>query len=206
MAEEIWNARRSSFLPEADPGCEDEEVDITFTIHLGMTTAVAEFRAEQIPYRDGYERPGEDGVYVDKEYFKTLGLPESLQPEFDIDAAVKKVKDQFPVCHLDECSFGYLIFEGFRLSDIDRKSRYEAPPIRIRASANTACSHRSQRLNSITSQRLGERSSSMYPRTNHRRRSNRVQISRRLTLLPLSTVCQREARTVFAVRIMYAWG
>ncbi|KAL8791933.1 MAG: hypothetical protein Q9195_005509 [Heterodermia aff. obscurata] len=96
MMEEMWKARRSSFLPKADSGHEDEEVDIGFAVHLGMTTAVPEFRAETIAYRDGYERPGEDGVYVDEEYFKDLGLPESLEPVFDIDAAVKKVKDQFP--------------------------------------------------------------------------------------------------------------
>ena len=46
VVEEIWSARRSSFLPKADPENDDEEVDIDFAIHLGMTTAVPEFRAE----------------------------------------------------------------------------------------------------------------------------------------------------------------
>ena len=72
-----------------------------------MTTAVPEFRAEKIAYRDGHERPGEDGVYVDKGHFEKLGLPRSLKPAFDIDAAVKKVKDQFPVCRLNECPLCY---------------------------------------------------------------------------------------------------
>ena len=98
MVGEIWNARRSSFLPKVDPDNEDEEVDIDFAVHLGMTTAVPEFRAEKIAYRDGYERPGEDGVYVGEDYFKKLGLPESLKPAFDIDSAVEKVKTQFAVC------------------------------------------------------------------------------------------------------------
>ena len=105
MIREIWNARRSSFLPKAGSGDEDKKVDIDFAIHLGMTTAVPEFRAEKIAYRDGYERPGEDGVYVDKEHYKKLSLPESLEPAFDTDAAVKKVKTQFPVYYLDEGHF-----------------------------------------------------------------------------------------------------
>lgn len=97
MVEEVWDARRSSFLPQPDQGGENEHIDITFALHLGMTTPVPEFRAENIAHRDGYERPGEDGVYVDKERFKVLGLPESLKPVFDIDIAVEKVKQMFPV-------------------------------------------------------------------------------------------------------------
>ena len=72
-----------------------------------MTTAVPDFSAEKIAYRDGYESPGEDGVYVEKEHFTKLGLPESLKPAFDTDAAVTKVKEQFPVGRLDECRYRY---------------------------------------------------------------------------------------------------
>ncbi|CAF9939983.1 MAG: hypothetical protein HETSPECPRED_002123 [Heterodermia speciosa] len=94
-------------------GDEEEEIDIGFALHLGITTAVLEFRAETIAYRDGYERLGENGVYVDKEHFKKLGFSESF---------------------------------------------------------HTASSHRSQRLNLSKSQRVAERFSSMYLRTNHRMR------------------------------------
>lgn len=97
MIEEVWTARRSSFLPEPSHDQEDEVVDFSFGLHLGMTTAVPEFRAERIAYRDGYERPGEDGVYIDKEYFQKLGLPESLEPAFDSDTTVARVKAVFPV-------------------------------------------------------------------------------------------------------------
>lgn len=97
MVEELWTARRSSFLPEPSPGHEDEVVDFAFGLHLGMTTAVPEFRAEKISYRDGYKRPGEDGVYVDEEHFQKLGLPESLEPAFDSDTAVAQIKAEFPV-------------------------------------------------------------------------------------------------------------
>ena len=81
----------------------NEKVDIGFCVHLGMTTAVPEFRAEKVAYRDGYERPGEDGVYVDEEQFEKLGLPETFEPAFDIDAAVERVRPQFPVCHSSLC-------------------------------------------------------------------------------------------------------
>ncbi|KAK9444585.1 hypothetical protein VB005_01648 [Metarhizium brunneum] len=96
MIEEVWTARRSFFLPESSHDQEDEVVDFAFGLHLGMTTAVPEFQAERIAYRDGYERPGEDGVYIDKEYFQKLGLPESLDPAFDSDTAVARVKAAFP--------------------------------------------------------------------------------------------------------------
>lgn len=98
MVEEVRDARRSSFLPQPpDQDGENEHVDITFVWHLGMMTPVPEFRAKKIAYIDGYERPGEDGVEVDKEHFKLLGLPESLKPAFGIDTVVAKVKHLFPV-------------------------------------------------------------------------------------------------------------
>ncbi|XXG99309.1 hypothetical protein Hte_005646 [Hypoxylon texense] len=96
MVEELWTAGRSSFLPSPSPGHEDEVVDFAFGLHPGMTTAVPEFRVEKISYRDGYKRPGEDGVYVNREHFQKLGLPESLELAFDTDAAVARVKAEFP--------------------------------------------------------------------------------------------------------------
>ena len=80
MVAEIWDSKRSTFLlPKADKDQENEEIDIAFSLHLGMTTKVPEFRAEKVAYRDGYWRAGEDGVEVDKEYFKKLGLPRVSQ-------------------------------------------------------------------------------------------------------------------------------
>lgn len=125
MIEEVWTARRSSFLPEPNPGHEDEVIDFAFGLHLGMTTAIPEFRAEKVAYRDGYERPGEDGVYVDNEYFQKLGLPESLAPAFDSDTAVEQVKAVVPVglsyspCHFAEIWLTLLFilgstYSGFR--------------------------------------------------------------------------------------------
>ncbi|KAL8953435.1 MAG: hypothetical protein Q9222_000709 [Ikaeria aurantiellina] len=100
MVEEIWNAKHSSFLPKAGPeDNEDDEVDITFVLYIRITTAVPEFRAKKVTYRDGYERAGEDRVYADKERFQKLRLPGSLEPGFDLDRAVASVKEQFPVCH-----------------------------------------------------------------------------------------------------------
>lgn len=97
MVGEIWDAQRSSFLPAPSTGHEEDHVDIAFSLHLGMTTPVPEFRVETSAPRDGYTRPGEDGVYVDKEYFKKLGLPEVLESGFDNDKAVAELKKQFPV-------------------------------------------------------------------------------------------------------------
>ena len=97
MVREIWDSKRSSFLPQADQSQAEEVIDIAFSLHLGMTTKVPEFRAEKIAYRDGYWRLGEDGIEVDKEHFKKLGLPESLEPGFDLDAAVARVKELYPV-------------------------------------------------------------------------------------------------------------
>jgi hypothetical protein len=97
VVEEAWQARRSSFSPEPEPGHENDLVDFAFALHLGMTTAIPEFRAETIAYRDGYKRPGEDGIFVDEEHFKKLGLPESFEPGFDSDKAVTHIKSLFPV-------------------------------------------------------------------------------------------------------------
>lgn len=95
MVEQVWEARRSSFLPAPSAGQENDVVDFAFGVHMGMTTAVPEFRAEKIAYRDGYKRPGEDGVYVDEDHFRNLDLPASLHPTFDNDAAVASVKAKF---------------------------------------------------------------------------------------------------------------
>lgn len=92
MVEENWNAQRSSIMPKASQDDEDEKIDIACALHLGMTTAVPEFRAEKIAYRDGYKRPGKDGVHVDKDYFNRLGLLESLEPAFETDTAVPYAK------------------------------------------------------------------------------------------------------------------
>ena len=99
VVSEVWRAHRSSFLSKTDDddGGKQNIVDITLVLHLSMTTAMPEFRVKKIAYRDGYTGPGEGSVYVDEDYFKNLGFPESLTPAFDCDIAVARLKKQFPV-------------------------------------------------------------------------------------------------------------
>lgn len=84
MVGEVWNAKRSSFRHKASQDCEDEQVDNAVALHLWMTTTIPEFRVKKIAYRNGYERPGEDDIHVNKEPFKRISLPEPLKPAFEV--------------------------------------------------------------------------------------------------------------------------
>ena len=77
---EILDAHPSCLKPTLKT--ETREVDIPFR---NSPRDGDEIRAEKIVCRDGHERPGDDGVDVDKEHFKELGLL-----AFDIDAAVEE--------------------------------------------------------------------------------------------------------------------
>ncbi|KAJ5505789.1 hypothetical protein N7453_004746 [Penicillium expansum] len=76
----------------------NDHVDIDLILHLGMVAFdyPQTFTFETIAHRDGYELPGDDGKPVDSEELKQLGLPETLATTFDVEAAWRKVKAQFP--------------------------------------------------------------------------------------------------------------
>ncbi|KAK7910620.1 pyroglutamyl-peptidase [Apiospora marii] len=100
VSREIWGGSRSLFLPEPQPGEEDEfHVEIDFILHLGMISLggdPTQFRFETVARRDGYELPGDDGKLVDSNQLKALGLPETLVTSFDVEGAWRKVEQGHP--------------------------------------------------------------------------------------------------------------
>jgi hypothetical protein len=107
VSKEIWSGggQRSLFLPELGVGEEDDNtLDIDFILHLGMEVRDEFFGFETRARREGYKKPGDDGVYVDSAELEKEGLPAELYPKFDVEAAYEHVKSLFPV------SGGFLIY------------------------------------------------------------------------------------------------
>lgn len=98
VSREIWSGRRSFFLPSAKQEEQDSKLDIDFIVHLGMEVRDGFFGFETRARRDGYDQPGDDGVYVDSKGLAEEGLPKELFPRFDVKAAFKTVKENYPVC------------------------------------------------------------------------------------------------------------
>ncbi|PGH12101.1 hypothetical protein AJ79_04500 [Helicocarpus griseus UAMH5409] len=99
VSREIWGGKRSCFLPEHQPGDDEGYVKVDLILHLGMIALgwnPDQFRFETTGRRDGYELAGDNGKHVDSDQLKELGLPESLTTAFDIEAAWRKVRDEFP--------------------------------------------------------------------------------------------------------------
>ncbi|KGO37975.1 hypothetical protein PEX1_074730 [Penicillium expansum] len=102
VSREIWGGSSSLFRkPVHTDGSSsqgNDHVDIDLILHLGMVAFdyPQTFTFETIAHRDGYELPGDDGKPVDSEELKQLGLPETLATAFDVEAAWRKVKAQFP--------------------------------------------------------------------------------------------------------------
>ncbi|KAL2068166.1 hypothetical protein VTL71DRAFT_16264 [Oculimacula yallundae] len=97
---EIWGGRRALFLPEPAASEKEDIVDVSMVLHLGMVALGWNpnvFRFETIARREGYKLPGDDGKHIDSKELKDLGLPETLHTSFDIEAAWRKVKDQYPL-------------------------------------------------------------------------------------------------------------
>ena len=97
VSKEIWGGQRSLFLPKLEPGEEDGILDIDFILHLGMEIRDGFFGFETRARRDGYEKPGDDGVYVDSTGLANEGLPEELFIKLNVEAAYDHVKSSFPV-------------------------------------------------------------------------------------------------------------
>ena len=100
VSKEIWGGQRSLFLPKPRPGETEEKLDVSLILHLGMVAlgwGPDQFRFETVSRRDGYELPGDDGQYVNSKELKELGLPKTLATSFDVEAAWRKVREQFPV-------------------------------------------------------------------------------------------------------------
>lgn len=99
VSQDIWGGRRDFFLPVPQPSEKEEVLDIDVILHFGMVAFgwPESFRFETVARRDGYEKPGDDGQYVDSAALKRLGLPKTLNTCFDIEAAWRGVKAKFPV-------------------------------------------------------------------------------------------------------------
>ena len=85
------------FLPQLEAGMEDSEVDIDFILHLGMEVRDEAFGFETLARRDGYEKPGDDGEYVNSDELRSEGLPQVLHTKLDVKAAAREVERLFPV-------------------------------------------------------------------------------------------------------------
>ncbi|KAH7325822.1 hypothetical protein B0I35DRAFT_457211, partial [Stachybotrys elegans] len=99
VSNDIWSGKRSMFLPTPQPDEKEERVHVDFILHLGMIALgwdADQFRFETIAHRDGYKLPGDDGKYVDSDHLKSLGLPDTLTTSLDVEAAWRKVKEQYP--------------------------------------------------------------------------------------------------------------
>ncbi len=100
VSKDIWSGRRSAFLPPSQDSRDEELVRVDCILHLGMIALgwdPDQFRFETVARRDGYELAGDDGKYVDSNHLKSLGLPETLTTSLEVEAAWRKVKEQFPV-------------------------------------------------------------------------------------------------------------
>jgi hypothetical protein len=97
VSKEIWSGQRSLFLPPLVAGEKDNTLDIDFILHLGMEIRDDFFGFETRARREGYEKPGDDEVYVDSAELAKEDLPEELFPKLDIKLAYKHVESLFPV-------------------------------------------------------------------------------------------------------------
>ncbi|KAJ5959312.1 uncharacterized protein N7479_006462 [Penicillium vulpinum] len=108
VSREIWGGNSSFFRPPVHTdgssssgngsSQSNDHVEIDLILHLGMVAFDYPqiFSFETIARRDGYELPGDDGKPVDSQELKQLGLPDALVTAFDVEAAWRKVKEQFP--------------------------------------------------------------------------------------------------------------
>ncbi|KAL3475545.1 hypothetical protein BJX99DRAFT_157799 [Aspergillus californicus] len=102
VSRDIWGGRSSHFRTPAhqnpDGSSADDHVDVDLILHLGMVALEYPqiFSFETIARREGYELPGDDGKFVDTQELRRLGLPDTLATAFDVEAAWRKVKEQFP--------------------------------------------------------------------------------------------------------------
>lgn len=88
----IWSGKREEFEPQ--DGAKGR-VHIDALIHIGMNPGSSAYSLEKRARRDGYEEPGEDGVYLPPSTFN--GLPEELHPWFDLDDVAHRLSKELPV-------------------------------------------------------------------------------------------------------------
>jgi hypothetical protein len=102
VSKEIWQGDRSIFIPSPKSEEENSDLAVDVILHLGMEIRKEEFCLETRARRDGYEKPGEDGKYIDPDHFKDTDLPPVLSTGFDVEAAFEKVHAKFPVSRASE--------------------------------------------------------------------------------------------------------
>jgi hypothetical protein len=89
---QLWGGKRAVFDPNGMP---DEKVSIDAMVHIGMNPASNDYLFEKRARRDGYEEPGDDGVYLSPDALE--GLPEELHTGFDLEGIAAQVKRSLPV-------------------------------------------------------------------------------------------------------------
>lgn len=88
----IWSLKREEFEPQ--DGAKGH-VHIDALIHIGMNPVSSAYSLEKRARRDGYEEPGEDGVYLPPSTFN--GLPKELHPWFDLEDVAHRLSKELPV-------------------------------------------------------------------------------------------------------------
>ncbi|KAK7990148.1 hypothetical protein PG989_010463 [Apiospora arundinis] len=84
----LWNGKKEVY----EPGCEEgETIHVDAVLHLGMNFSDS-WALEKRARRDGYDWVGDDGVPLPKHNGgkggRWEGLPEELEPVFDVDRIV----------------------------------------------------------------------------------------------------------------------
>ncbi len=95
---ELWRGKLSVFDPKCPP---NQMIHIDLMLHIGMRRSENCYCFEKKARRDGYEKPGSDGVQLPPGNAERggiwEGLPEVLEPALDIELAGGRVAKELPV-------------------------------------------------------------------------------------------------------------
>lgn len=88
----LWDGKLSVYKPNCPP---DKPVSIDLMVHLGIDPSSSGFLLETRGRRDGYEEPGEDGLYLDRDTLK--GYPEELYTGLNVKTVASRLSKIAPV-------------------------------------------------------------------------------------------------------------
>ena len=92
LISQLWSGRRSVYQPQRS---DEEPLEINLMLHIGMRPSENCFCLEKVARRDGYDKPGNDGIYLPAGDAETGGiwggLPERLTPDLDIDRVAARI-------------------------------------------------------------------------------------------------------------------
>ncbi len=101
MISRLWSGRRSVYQPQRS---DEEPREIDLMLHIGMRPSENCFCFEKVARRDGYDKPGSDGIYLPAGDAEAggiwVGLPESLTPDLDIDRVAARIAKEYQVQYM----------------------------------------------------------------------------------------------------------